>query len=139
MKRRKIDPEAKMAAVLEGLRGASCIADICRKYQIGESLYYRWRDKFLAGGSQALGRSSAPSALGFADWTQVFGDLTLTAALLDRLTHKAHIVTCGGAPVALRQSLILRPGNKQCLKKPKKTGSFSHCHNCPRWVIFGLA
>ncbi|MEW6328287.1 MAG: IS21-like element helper ATPase IstB [Thermodesulfobacteriota bacterium] len=32
--------------------------------------------------------------LGFADWTQVFGDPTLTAALLDRLTHKAHIINC---------------------------------------------
>jgi DNA replication protein DnaC len=31
--------------------------------------------------------------LGFADWTQVFGDATLTAALLDRLTHKAHIMS----------------------------------------------
>ena len=41
MKRRKIDPETKMAAVLEGLRGESSIADICRKYQISESLYYR--------------------------------------------------------------------------------------------------
>jgi DNA replication protein DnaC len=28
------------------------------------------------------------SNLGFADWTQVFGEPTLTAALLDRLTHK---------------------------------------------------
>lgn len=32
--------------------------------------------------------------LGFADWTQVFDDATLTAALLDRLTHKAHIIHC---------------------------------------------
>ena len=54
MKRRKIDPETKMAAVLEGLRGESSIADICRKYQISESLYYRWRDKFLEAGSRAL-------------------------------------------------------------------------------------
>jgi transposase-like protein len=54
MKRRKIDPETKMAAVLEGLRGESSMADICRRYQISESLYYRWRDKFLEGGSQAL-------------------------------------------------------------------------------------
>jgi transposase-like protein len=54
MKRRKIDAETKMAAVLEGLRGESSIADICRKYQISESLYYRWRDKFLEAGSRAL-------------------------------------------------------------------------------------
>jgi transposase-like protein len=34
MKRRKIDAETKMAAVLEGLKGESSIVDICRKYQI---------------------------------------------------------------------------------------------------------
>jgi transposase-like protein len=37
MKRRKIDPETKTAAVLERLRGERSIADICRKYQISES------------------------------------------------------------------------------------------------------
>lgn len=31
--------------------------------------------------------------LRFADWAQVFGDERLTAALLDRLTHKAHIMS----------------------------------------------
>jgi transposase-like protein len=45
-KRRKIDSETKTAAVLEGLKGESSVADMCRKYQISESLYYRWRDKF---------------------------------------------------------------------------------------------
>jgi transposase-like protein len=54
MKRRKIDSETKLAAVMEGLRGESSIAEICRKYQISESLYYRWRDKFLEAGSRAL-------------------------------------------------------------------------------------
>ena len=54
MKRRKIDPEVKMAAVLEGLRGESTIADICRKYQISETLFYRWRDRFLEGGKEGL-------------------------------------------------------------------------------------
>jgi N12 class adenine-specific DNA methylase len=34
MKRRKIDAEVKMAAVLEALRGESTIAEICRKNQI---------------------------------------------------------------------------------------------------------
>lgn len=35
--------------------------------------------------------------LRFADWTQVFGDERLTAALLDRLTHKTHILEFTGA------------------------------------------
>lgn len=43
--------------------------------------------------------------LGFADWTQVFGDAVMTAALLDRLTHKAHIVTCNWESYRLKQSL----------------------------------
>lgn len=43
--------------------------------------------------------------LGFASWTQVFGDPNMTAALLDRLTHKAHIVECSWESYRLRQSL----------------------------------
>jgi DNA replication protein DnaC len=35
--------------------------------------------------------------LRFADWTQVFGSEQLTAALLDRLTHRAHILEFSGA------------------------------------------
>ena len=48
------------------------------------------------------------SNLGFADWTQIFGDATLTAALLDRLTHKAHIITCDWDSFRLRESLKVR-------------------------------
>ena len=54
MKRRRIDSDTKLVAVLEWLKGESSIAEICRKYQISESLYYRWRDKFLEAGSRAL-------------------------------------------------------------------------------------
>lgn len=43
--------------------------------------------------------------LGFADWTQVFGEPAMTAALLDRLTHKAHIVNCQWESYRLKQSL----------------------------------
>lgn len=43
--------------------------------------------------------------LGFADWTQVFGDPVMTAALLDRLTHKAHIISCPWDSYRLKQSL----------------------------------
>lgn len=42
--------------------------------------------------------------LRFADWTQVFGDERLTAALLDRLTHRAHILEFVGESFRLRQT-----------------------------------
>ena len=43
--------------------------------------------------------------LNFADWTQVFGDERLTAALLDRLTHHSHIIEFRGESFRFRQSL----------------------------------
>jgi DNA replication protein DnaC len=41
--------------------------------------------------------------LRFADWTQVFGNPSLTAALLDRLTARAHILEFVGESYRLRQ------------------------------------
>jgi DNA replication protein DnaC len=43
--------------------------------------------------------------LKFADWTQLFGSEPLTAALLDRLTHKAHILEFIGESFRFRQRL----------------------------------
>ena len=43
--------------------------------------------------------------LGFGDWTQVFGEATLTAALLDRVTHNAHIINCNWESYRLRETL----------------------------------
>jgi DNA replication protein DnaC len=53
--------------------------------------------------------------LGFADWTQVFGDPVITAALLDRLTHKAHIINCTWESYRLKESL------KEKKKKSERT------------------
>ena len=43
--------------------------------------------------------------LRFADWTQVFGDEQLTAALLDRLTHHAHILEFVGESYRFRERM----------------------------------
>jgi DNA replication protein DnaC len=43
--------------------------------------------------------------LNFADWTRVFGSEQLTAALLDRLTHKAHILEFIGESFRFRQRM----------------------------------
>lgn len=41
--------------------------------------------------------------LKFSEWTQVFGEEKLTLALLDRLTHKAHIIEFSGDSYRFRQ------------------------------------
>ncbi len=48
--------------------------------------------------------------LHFAEWTQVFGDERLTAALLDRLTHRAHILEFVGESYRFRQRLQVVTG-----------------------------
>ncbi|MBE0596843.1 MAG: ATP-binding protein, partial [Desulfuromonadales bacterium] len=56
--------------------------------------------------------------LGFADWTQVFGDANMTAALLDRLTHRAHIIECTWYSYRLKQTL--KGGRSAAKKSPKQ-------------------
>jgi DNA replication protein DnaC len=43
--------------------------------------------------------------LEFTEWTDVFGDEKMTAALLDRLTHRSHILLMNGPSFRFRQSM----------------------------------
>nr|WP_272941163.1 ATP-binding protein [Bacillus coahuilensis] len=45
------------------------------------------------------------SNLEFTEWASIFGDEKMTAALLDRLTHKAHILLLNGESYRFRQSM----------------------------------
>ena len=42
--------------------------------------------------------------LGFDRWEEIFGDPVLTAALVDRLTHKAHLVSMNGESYRLKET-----------------------------------
>jgi DNA replication protein DnaC len=42
--------------------------------------------------------------LAFEEWTEMFGSERLTAALLDRLTHRCHILEANGESYRLRQA-----------------------------------
>jgi len=54
MTRRQWSVEQKMAIVLEGLKGEGNVAELCRRHQITQAQYYRWRDQFLSGGEESL-------------------------------------------------------------------------------------
>jgi DNA replication protein DnaC len=63
--------------------------------------------QFLAGRYERAS-TILTSNLEFQDWIQVFGDEKLTAALLDRLTHRAHILLMNGESYRFRQTMELR-------------------------------
>jgi DNA replication protein DnaC len=51
--------------------------------------------------------------LGFADWTNVLGDANMTAALLDRITHRAHIIECNWDSFRFKQTVKQGRKNKK--------------------------
>jgi DNA replication protein DnaC len=59
--------------------------------------------------------------LEFGKWTEVFGEERLTAALLDRLTHKAHIFLATGESYRFRESQRSKQHTGKSAK-PKRAG-----------------
>jgi DNA replication protein DnaC len=63
--------------------------------------------------------------LAFEEWTEIFGSERLTGALLDRLTHRCHIVEANGESYRLRQAhkrskhniSTQKDSNQEALKK----------------------
>jgi len=62
--RRRYSAEEKIRIVLEGLRGESSIAELCRKEGINQNLYYRWSKAFLEAGKKRLAGETAREASG---------------------------------------------------------------------------
>ena len=54
--RRRYTAAQKVAIVLEGLRGDTEIAAVCRRHGISTSQFFDWRKRLLAGGKEALAR-----------------------------------------------------------------------------------
>lgn len=53
MTRRKFRPEFKRRVVEEWLSGGQRIAQVCRKYQLSDSLVRRWREQYEKQGPSA--------------------------------------------------------------------------------------
>lgn len=51
--------------------------------------------------------------LSFDRWTEIFGDTVLTAAMVDRLTHKAHILNMNGKSYRTKETLELLNNTQQ--------------------------
>ncbi len=59
-----------------------------------------WLDGVVSG----LSTTALTTNLAFAQWPQLFGDETMTVALLDRLTHRCHVLAFNGESYRMRES-----------------------------------
>jgi len=46
--------EQKVLIIMEGIRGEQSIAELCRKYGISDSTYYKWNKDFIEAGKARL-------------------------------------------------------------------------------------
>ena len=60
--RRKFPADEKIRVVLEGLRGEIPVSELCRKYGIQSSIYYKWSKAFLDAGKNGLTRDTQRDA-----------------------------------------------------------------------------
>ncbi len=60
--RKRHSAEEKIRIVLDGPRGESSIAELCRREGIAESLYYAWSKEFLEAGKRRLAGDAARAA-----------------------------------------------------------------------------
>ncbi len=77
---------------------------------------------FIAGGGELLfqfcseryerGSLIITSNLEFGSWIEVFGNQQMTAALLDRLTHRCHILEIKGESYRFKESIKRKQGKK---------------------------
>ena len=52
--RKKYSAEEKIRIIIEGLRGETSLAELCRKEDINANLYYKWSKEFLEAGKSRL-------------------------------------------------------------------------------------
>jgi len=52
--RRNYNSEEKIRIIIEGMRGETTIAELCRKEGISQGLYYKWSKDFMEAGKKRL-------------------------------------------------------------------------------------
>lgn len=81
MKAKKWTSMQKFQIVIEGLKNQEKVADLCNRYGVAQSQYYKWRDQFLEHGVKAF-EPQADKQLMYAKaenqrLKSIIGDLTI--------------------------------------------------------------
>lgn len=78
-KSRTFTPEFKSQVVLQVLTGTKSAAQVCREYNLKDSMFYRWKDEFLANAAKAFQQDAQgrQDKARIAELEQLVGRLTL--------------------------------------------------------------
>jgi transposase-like protein len=86
--RRHYSAQFKLDTVLEALRGEKSVAQLCRERGIKDSLYYKWRDQFVAQAPQIFVAQGTPAhdaqAQRIAELERMVGRLALENEILKK-------------------------------------------------------
>ena len=52
--RRKYSSEEKIRIIIDGMRGETSVAELCRREGIAQTLYYKWSKDFMEAGKRRL-------------------------------------------------------------------------------------
>lgn len=82
MKRKIWSNKEKFQIVLEGLQGKVSVGELCAKYEVHQSQYYKWREQFFDKGPDMFNRDSTEKREAYLQgkmtkMQQVIGELTL--------------------------------------------------------------
>ena len=89
MKRRKWQPDEKLAIVMEGLKDGSNVSELCRRHAISQTCYYRMRDQFLSRAKEFFtygGQSQEVKLLSgrISELERIIGKLTIQNEILKK-------------------------------------------------------
>lgn len=95
-KKSELTIEERTELVLALLRKEEPVAALSRRYQVSEQTIYRWRDQFLAGGKEKLGKGDDAVSKesekrieklerDLAKRAQIIGELTIANDILKKI------------------------------------------------------
>lgn len=92
--RKHYSAEEKIRIVLEGLRGESSVAEICRREGLNTNIYYRWSKEFLEAGKKRLmgdsiREATAPEVQTMRTENEALKQLVAELSLENRLLKKS--------------------------------------------------
>ena len=91
-KRNRYTSKQKLEIVLEGLRGETLITELCRKYGITSTMYYKWREIFLRKGEEIFANHGCFASERFyiekiREMERVIGRLTLEKEIFKKANN----------------------------------------------------